>query len=64
MGSYGPYPTSGGLWQWSNESDILRLPLDGIDLVTRQAVAHFERELDIPALGEWMTDETHPRNLP
>jgi hypothetical protein len=64
VGSYGPYPTSGGLWQWSNKADILRLPLDGIDLVTRQAVAHFERELDIPALGEWMTDETHPWNLP
>jgi hypothetical protein len=64
VGSYGPYPTSGGLWQGSYEADILRLPLDGIDLVARQAVAHFERELDIPALGEWMTDETHPRNLP
>jgi len=51
VGSYGPYPTSGGLWQGSYEADILRLPLDGIDLVARQAVAHFERELDIPALG-------------
>jgi hypothetical protein len=23
------------------------------ELVTRRAVAHFEREVEIPALGEW-----------
>ena len=53
-GSYGSYPTSGGLWQWAGQSNSRMSPApQGIDLITREAVAHFERELDIPALGEW-----------
>ena len=51
--SYAPFPIWGGLWQ----SDSLYLnanaPPFGADLVTRNAVAHFERELDIPDLREW-----------
>jgi hypothetical protein len=54
VGSYGPYPTSGGLWQWADRGGSMQPPLTGIELVTRQAVAHFERELDIPALGNWI----------
>jgi hypothetical protein len=53
VGSYGPYPTSGGLWQWADQYATMDPPSAGIDLVTRTAVAHFERDLDIPAVGEW-----------
>jgi hypothetical protein len=53
VGSYGSYPTSGGLWQWAGQSVRMDPPFPGVDLVTWTAVAHFERELDIPALGEW-----------
>jgi hypothetical protein len=54
VGSYGPYPTSGGLWQWADRNGSMDPPLAGIELVTQRAVAHFERELDIPALGNWI----------
>jgi hypothetical protein len=53
VGSYGPYPTSGGIWQWASRFITTDASPAGVDLVTRTAVAHFERELDIPALGEW-----------
>jgi hypothetical protein len=53
VGSYGPYPTSGGLWQDADQSVTTDSRPLGIDLVTRTAVAHFERDLDIPAAGEW-----------
>ncbi len=53
MGSYAPYPTSGGLWQWDSPGLNADVPPSGADLVTRKAVAHFERELDIPDLREW-----------
>jgi hypothetical protein len=53
LGSYGPYPTSGALWQTAYGGGTVDPPPSGIDLVTRDVAAHFERELDIPALGEW-----------
>jgi hypothetical protein len=53
VGSYGPYPTSGGLWETVYGGGTVDLPPAGIDLVSRTAVAHFERDLDVPDLGEW-----------
>jgi hypothetical protein len=53
VGSYGPYSTSGELWQWVVQTGGMDPQPVGIDLVTRGAVAHFERDLDIPAVGEW-----------
>lgn len=53
VGSYGPYPTSVGLWQWAGQVVTTDPSFWGMDLVTRVAVAHFERDLDIPALGAW-----------
>jgi hypothetical protein len=52
-GSYAPYPTSGDLWQWSLHGVIADAPPAAIDLATRRALAHFERDLDIPDLREW-----------
>ena len=51
VGSYGPYPTSGELWQSSEQA--VRDPPPAVALATRGAVAHFERDLDIPDLREW-----------
>jgi hypothetical protein len=53
VGSYAPFPTSGELWQWDSPGLNANVPPLGADLVTRQAVAHFERDLDIPDLKEW-----------
>ena len=50
VGSYCPYPASGDWQQTSGTSDP---PPADMDLVTREAVAHFERDLDIPDLREW-----------
>jgi hypothetical protein len=50
-GSYGPYPASSGLWQWVVRAWAVP-PADGIELVTRQALAHFERDVDIPGGGQ------------
>ncbi len=52
-GSYGAFPTSGGLWQRTVLSGMTDSPPAAVDLVTMEAVAHFERELDIPDLREW-----------
>jgi hypothetical protein len=49
--SYGPYPTSGELWQTGDQS--VTDPPPAVALATREAVAHFERDLDIPDLREW-----------
>ena len=51
--SYATYPTSEELWQWSGQAVTLDTPPVGIDVATRKAVAHFERDLDIPDLREW-----------
>jgi hypothetical protein len=53
MGSYGPYPTSGELWQGAGQSVTTDASPAGVDLVTRTAAAHFERDIDVPDLGEW-----------
>jgi hypothetical protein len=50
VASYGPWSSSGGLWQsagTSFESD----ESSEVSLVTRRAVAHFEREIDIHPAG-------------
>ncbi len=54
VGSYAPYPTSDGLWQGYVPGLSADPPPLGIDLITRRAVAHFERDLDIPDLREWI----------
>jgi hypothetical protein len=53
VGSYCPYPTSPALWQWVGQAETMDPPPADMDLVTREAVAHFERDLDIPDLREW-----------
>ncbi len=53
--SYAPYPTWGGLWQSDSLLFNASAPPSGADLVTRKAVAHFERDLDIPDLRKWTT---------
>jgi hypothetical protein len=56
-GSYGPFSVDGP-WSWSGHSlgtasyRLNPVPVRA-ELVTRRAVAHFEREVEIPALGEW-----------
>jgi hypothetical protein len=53
-GSYGPYPASTELWQWAGQSGIpMDAPPEGLELVTREAVAHFYREVDIEDLRAW-----------
>ena len=54
VGSYGPYPTSGELWQSADQSATMDQPPVGIYLVTQGVVAHLERDLDMPALGKWI----------
>ena len=49
--SYGPYSTSGELWQTGDQS--VMDPPPALALATRGAVAHFERDLDIADLREW-----------
>jgi hypothetical protein len=51
--SYAPFPTSGGLWQLNSDWHSAEARPLGADLVTRKAVAHFERDLDIPDLRGW-----------
>jgi hypothetical protein len=60
-GSYAPFPVS-GVWQWVNQSTSLATAPKGIlldakptsiELVTRWPEAWFERELDIPKVGDW-----------
>jgi hypothetical protein len=50
VGSYCPYPVSG---DWQQTGGTFDPPPADLDLVTREAVAHFERDLDIPDLREW-----------
>jgi hypothetical protein len=50
VGSYCPYPVSG---DWRQTGGTFDPPPADMDLVTREAVAHFERDLDIPNLREW-----------
>ena len=53
VNSYAPFPTSAGLWQGGVQGLSAEPRPLGIDLVTRKAVAHFERDLDMPDLREW-----------
>ncbi len=51
--SYAPFPVWGGLWQSDSLWQSAEPQPLGADLVTRNAVAHFERDLDIPDFREW-----------
>ena len=53
INSYARFPTWGGLWQSDSPYLNAYAPPLGADLVTRNAVAHFERDLDIPDLRKW-----------
>jgi hypothetical protein len=53
INSYAPFPTWGGLWQLNSDWHSAEARPLGADLVTRKAVAHFERDLDIPDLRGW-----------
>jgi hypothetical protein len=57
VGSYGPYSTSGGLWETAYGNGAVDPPPSGIDLVTRDVAAHFDRDVDVPDLGEWAKGE-------
>jgi hypothetical protein len=45
--SYGPCSNTGGLWQIVTGNVVMSAEPSEIVLVTRRAVAHFEREIDI-----------------
>ena len=51
MASYGPCSGSGGLWQDAGTSLQMSDEPSEVFLVTRRAVAHFEREIDIHPTG-------------
>jgi hypothetical protein len=57
--SYGPYPTGGSIWQMASSLmyNTLPPPPTEISLWSRRAVAHFERDLDIPI------DDSVPRRF-
>ena len=46
--SYGPYPSDGSVWQTAHQSGFATVPPPTeTSVVSRRAVAHFERDLDI-----------------
>jgi hypothetical protein len=51
--SYAPYPTSAGFGLWKTDLDAMwmrAMPWKEIAIQTRQALAHFELDLDIPQI--------------
>jgi hypothetical protein len=58
LASYGPYSASGGFGNWAGaqiSTTPFRMdpPPVRAEIISRHTVGHFERELDIPALGRW-----------